>query len=197
MGLKKIRGGFGLWVLLGLVCSASAQTSWKPVEKIMGRSGEVRGPSLEFLWPRTDLNVLVQGTPLEPGLALAHWVTFQSLGSQALLRGQLLLLSSEVEKAIAQLEDQNFKVTSLGSPLLNESPPIRTVYFEAQGRKADLAQSLKWILKILGLGVGPVNLPQSGTPALPDWTAVEKILGPGEPGGKDILNMSSPERVLF
>jgi hypothetical protein len=182
MGLKKTGGGLGLWVLLGLLCSASAQTSWRPVQKIMGRAGMAQGDGWELLWPRKDINVLVQGTPLEPGLVLTSWFFFQPLGSNTLLRGRLVLLDSEVGKVLAQLEDQNFKVTALGSPLLSESPKIRTVYFEGQGRETELAKSLQWILTVTGLGNGDIPQP-SPTPVVRDWSAIEKILGLGEKEG--------------
>jgi hypothetical protein len=115
-----------------------------------------------------------------------------------------VVLDQELPKVLAQLARQGFAVESLYSPLLNESPQVKTLQVVRQGSRSDLAQGLKAILSVTStplekpLEPTPSPTPRvtpsagvQGTPlsvasatATPTWGTVEKILGLGIPRGK-------------
>ncbi|HEY5038592.1 MAG TPA: DUF1259 domain-containing protein [bacterium] len=188
----------------------SGADSWEPVKRILGGSAVEQGDMVKISFPRTDLNVLVDGIPLETGFALTTWFAFKPNGKETLVVGDLVLLDQETQKTLAQLQLHGLEVTAVIDPLLNESPSVKEVYFTGKGSRMDLAQALKWILRMNGMpetvAPRPTDFPNLKTPAdakasaggsgdkstlsgrspqaASDWSAVEAILGKGESEGK-------------
>src|SRR5581483_166997 len=75
---------------------------WKGVEGILGIAGIEDQGRIHFDLPRTDLNVLVQGVPLDPLGMLDTEVVFPPEGKGARLQARCLLLEGELAKALAQ-----------------------------------------------------------------------------------------------
>ena len=151
---------------------------WRTVEKILGRQGQTQGDMLKVSFTRTDLNVLVSGTPIEPELALTTWFTFKPLSRQTLVTGEMVLLDQEVPKVMVPLVRYGFQVDSLHDPLINESPSVKVLRIQAKGSRAWLAEVLREALYTSGTPqVPPERKKPSVTPE--DWSKVEAILGPG------------------
>src|SRR5579885_1177606 len=99
-----------VWLAAGPAALAQSPTpplagatpgEWKGVEKILGCPGTLQGGVLRMAFPRTDLNVVVQGIPLEPELGLTSWFAFQALpeapdARRTWMTGELVLLDQEV-----------------------------------------------------------------------------------------------------
>src|SRR5437868_1211692 len=82
----------------GLAQTASNQSAWKPVENAMGRSGKMQpGDVLKFSMPRKDMQVMLNGVQVKPGLALGSWAAFHRMGTRAIVMGDLVLTEEEVE----------------------------------------------------------------------------------------------------
>src|SRR5258706_13990592 len=75
-----------------------------PAEQAMGRNGD-RQPdgAIKFSFPRSDLKVSVNGTPIATGLALGGWVALYGSAENAMAMGDLVLTEEELPKAIANL----------------------------------------------------------------------------------------------
>ncbi len=151
---------------------------WRTVEKILGRQGQTQGDMLKVTFTRTDLNVLVSGTPIEPELALTTWFTFKPLTRQTLVTGEMVLLDQEVPKVMVPLVRYGFQVDSLHDPLINESPSLKVLRVQAKGSRAWLAEVIREALYTSGTPQAPPDEKKpSATPE--DWSKVEAILGPG------------------
>jgi hypothetical protein len=77
-------------VLLGLSSIASASTAcaeeinWGKVEDTFGRKAAVAsGDVHRYGFPRTDLNVTLDGVAVKPALALGGWLAFKPMGTAA------------------------------------------------------------------------------------------------------------------
>jgi hypothetical protein len=55
-------------------CAAHAQAiDWKKVDEVLGRTATVSGDVHRYGFPRTDLNVTLDGLTIRPALALGGW----------------------------------------------------------------------------------------------------------------------------
>lgn len=134
-----------------LIAQQSTQPSspWKPVEDALGRKGSVQpGDVFKFGMPRSDLKVTVEGTPIKPGLALGSWAAFKGTGSDAIVMGDLVLLSSEVEPVMMKLEQLGIEVTAVHNHLLGESPRVMYMHIAGHGEAVKLASALKSALAL-------------------------------------------------
>ena len=170
---------------------------WKPVEDILGRSGTRQGASLQILFPRTDLNVVVKGVPLEPEGLTSRFI-FRVGGKSTHLAGDIVLLDTEVPRATAQALRNGLEITALYSPFLDESPAIKRLRVRGKGARSNLAWATKLILSSTGT---PMSQPVSSSsptkevttgitangprPSL-DWSKTVDILGPGELEGRTL-----------
>ena len=68
-----------LYFLLAVGCLSPAFTAdspWIALENVFGRPGIEQEGLFKVAFSRTDLNVLVEGIPLEPEMALTTWFAF-------------------------------------------------------------------------------------------------------------------------
>jgi hypothetical protein len=129
--------------------STQASSRWKPVEDALGRKGSVQpGDVFKFGMPRSDLKVTVEGTPIKAGLALGSWAAFKGTGNDAMVMGDLVLLSSEVEPVMMKLEQLGIEVTAVHNHLLGESPRVMYMHIAGHGDATKLASALKSALAL-------------------------------------------------
>jgi hypothetical protein len=185
----------------GISRTSQGSSNWQAVEKTLGRPGVEQGDMFKITFPRTDLNVTVNGIPIEPGLALASWFAFKPMPKGTMVMGDMALLDEEVPKVLVQLIKGGFEVSAIHNHLLNESPSIKHVHISGHGSRANLAQSLKVILSFTGTPLRPSGFEGQAPPAgaktvisapTPDpsmnsgqgWSKVQAILGPGKVNGR-------------
>jgi hypothetical protein len=148
-------------------------------------------------YPRTDLNVVVRGVPLEPE-ALSGWFILKPEGKSTRLTGDIVLLDTEVPKAMAQALRNGLEITALYGPFLNESPGVRRLCVRGKGARSSLAWAAKLILSSTGTPLDGPDPPSSrkdpvGAQASPknpptplDWSKIQDLLGPGEVKGRTL-----------
>jgi uncharacterized protein DUF1259 len=139
-------------------------TGWDASDKVFGSSGkDLPGGVHRYGWPRSDLHVTVGGVPVEAGLALGAWAGFKKTGNgeEAITMGDLVLLESEVEPVLGELEAGGFDILAIHNHLAGETPHVIYVHFHGHGEPAALAKTLKAAL-------AKTKTPPSGkTPAKP------------------------------
>src|SRR5712675_310782 len=80
-------------VALIIATAADAQeTEWKKVDTTLGKTGTVSGEVHRYGFPRSDLQVTVDGVAIKPALALGGWAAFQPMRGEAMVMGDLVLL---------------------------------------------------------------------------------------------------------
>lgn len=133
-------------LLLAAVALAAplAAAAWEEVGRTFGQEGKaLPGDVQKYSWPRSDLRVRVGTVAVQPALALGSWAAFHGEGSSAMTMGDLVLLETEVNPVIRELQAGGFEVLAVHNHLLGESPHVLYVHFMGKGTPEALAKTLK------------------------------------------------------
>lgn len=159
-----------LWLALSLALAAEpalAQKVSRPqkpfpaatraaIEDALGRKGTPNpGAVIKFGFPRSDLQVVVNGVTIRPAFALGSWVAFQRISDHAMVMGDLVLLSPEVESVMASLQQNGIEQTALHNHLLGESPRVMYMHIRAIGNPARIARAIRTALEFTATPLGP------------------------------------------
>src|SRR5215217_142346 len=94
--------------------AASAQgIDWKKVDEALGRSGAVSDDVHRYGFPRTDLNVTLDGVTIKPAFALGGWAAFKPMHGGAMLMGDLVLLETEINPVMSKLIENGLEITAV------------------------------------------------------------------------------------
>ena len=89
---------------LAMSTLASAQEiDWKRVDEALGRTAAVGGDVHRYGFPRSDLQVTLDGVAIKPALALGGWVAFKPVHGEVMVMGDLVLLDTEINPVMAKL----------------------------------------------------------------------------------------------
>ena len=123
-----------LTLSLAQLCAQAmaAETDWKKVDLVFGRTAAVSGAVHRYGLPRSDLKVSVDGVQLKPGFALGGWVAFEPMGDATMMMGDLVLTEAEVNPVMTKLLSEGLRVTAVHNHLLRANPP--TFYMHVFGR---------------------------------------------------------------
>lgn len=109
------------------------QDQWKLVDEGLARGGATQPDGVRrYSFPRSDLQVQLDGVTLHPSLALGSWLAFQPIGKEVMVTGDLVLTHEEVNPVLTELLKGGIEVTALHNHLLRSSPS--TMYMHVQGR---------------------------------------------------------------
>jgi hypothetical protein len=139
-------------MILLLLCAAGAHGqspgwAWDSVDKVFGQPGkDMPGDVHRFGWPRSDLRVMIGGIRVEPALALGSWGAFKKTGEGdgAVTMGDLVLLGSEVDPVIGELQAGGFEILAVHNHLIGESPRVLYLHFHGHGDAVALARTAAW-----------------------------------------------------
>src|SRR3982074_581179 len=117
-----------------LACAGAAQAQeidWKKVDDALGRPGTVSGDVHRYGFPRSDLQVTLDGVAIKPAFPLGGGgatrppsrprggSAFKPMhGSGAMVMGDLVLLQTEVNPVMAKLIDGGLDITAVHNHLL-------------------------------------------------------------------------------
>lgn len=174
-------------LLLVAAAPKSSITDWKDVEQALGRAGTLLpGDVYKVSFPRSDLNVTLDGVTIKPALALGSWAAFKEIGGgHVMAMGDLVLLESEVPRVIDALQKGGIEQSALHNHLLGEFPHVMYMHFDGHGDAATLARTLHGALALTKTPMGPAPPPPSAPPAIDLPTAdLDRIIGrPGKIAG--------------
>jgi hypothetical protein len=135
---------------LFLVCATSAtaaETDWKKVDLVFGRTAAVSGAVHRYGLPRSDLKVSLDGVQLKPGFALGGWVAFEPMGDATMMMGDLVLTEAEINPVMTKLLAEGLQVTALHNHLLRASPPTFYMHVSGIGDAEQLARMTRVALE--------------------------------------------------
>jgi Domain of Unknown Function (DUF1259) len=166
-------------VTLAYASAAPAQEiDWKQVDSALGKTAAVSGEIHRYGFPRTDLNVTLDGVTLKPTFALGGWVAFVPVHGNAMIMGDLVLLESEINPVMKKLLDSGLSVTAVHNHLLRASPATFYMHVGGQGDPVKLATALR---TALAESKTPFNPPPASPPAQPaidlDTAQLDQIIG--------------------
>lgn len=166
-------------VFLFIAALASAQQmDWSKVEKTLARKGTEQNGVFKVSLPRTDLNVMMNGTTVQAGAALGSWMAFHQDGGTTVADGDLVLTPKEITPVVRVLRSGNIAVSAIHNHLAGEQPEIMYVHFFASGDAEKIAATLRDALD-------RTNTPAAGAGAsantmekpFPDEQVIESVLG--------------------
>ncbi|MGI8402383.1 MAG: DUF1259 domain-containing protein [Gemmatimonadaceae bacterium] len=195
-----------LWLALALALAASPAEAQKPfpaatraaIEDALGRKGTPNpGGVVKFGFPRVDLQVVLSGVTLKPALALGSWVAFQRISDHAMVMGDLVMLSSEVESVMASLQQNGVEQTALHNHLLGESPRVMYMHIRAIGNPARIARAIRTALEFTATPLAPPTAPVATSIDL-DTVAVARALRASGKSNGGVYQVSIPrhEKIL-
>jgi hypothetical protein len=123
---------------------------WGAIDLIFKIKGTMKGAVYTYGIPRSDLEVRIGDTPINPDFALTTRLAFQTTASDVRLLGDLVLLDSEVKPVVRRLVEGGFVVSSIHDELSNEQPRVEHVVVQGHGTAVGLADSIKAALDLTG-----------------------------------------------
>jgi len=159
-------------ITLALCATTSqAQTvNWDKVDAALGRKAAVTGDVHRYGFPRTDLNVTLDGVTIKPALALGGWVAFKPMQGDVMVMGDLVLTEAEITPVLTTFVHNGFDITAIHNHVLRANPATFYFFFNEEARtiSSDLmttvlvilisAMPCKWLIRFLAT-ISPISIP--------------------------------------
>jgi hypothetical protein len=169
----------GYWAQPAQSVDVQPQASdWKPVEQALGKTGSMQpGDVYKVSFPRTDLQVSVDGVQVKAPLALGSWVAFKKMGDMTLVMGDLVLTEDEVTPVLTKLQAGGVEQTALHNHVQHESPRVMYMHIHAMGDAVKIARAIH---DALVLSKTPFAAPATATQTQEigiDTKQIDQIMG--------------------
>jgi len=177
-----------------LAGSASAQQiDWKKVDEAIGRTAAVSGDVHRYGFPRSDLQVTLEGVTIKPALALGGWVAFKPAHGGVMIMGDLVLLQSEVNPVMAKLAQAGIDITAIHNHLLRAEPLTFYMHVGGHGDAEKLAQAIRGALG--ESKIPPAAPPPAQQPAIDlDTAQLDQIIGVKGNANGGVYGFAVPRR---
>jgi hypothetical protein len=181
--------------VLSAVVAADAQSiDWAKVDGIFSRTGAVGGTAHRYGFPRTDLQVTLDGVTIRPTLALGGWVAFQPMGNAAMVMGDLVLLQGEVNPVMAKLLEGGVEVTAIHNHLLRAEPLTFYMHVGGHGDPMKMAEVIRDALAVSKTPLTPAA-PPAQPPAIDlDTAKIDQIIGARGANNGGVYAINVPRR---
>jgi hypothetical protein len=182
-------------VAVAAVATAEAQgVDWNKVDGAMGRAAAVSDDVHRYGFPRSDLQVTVDGVAIRPALALGGWVAFQPAPGGAMVMGDLVLLETEINPAMARLLEGGIEITAVHNHLLRANPETFYMHIGGHGDPARMAEAIRSALAVTKT---PLNPPAPSAPAPRvdlDTAQLDQIMGAKGQANGGVYQFNVPRR---
>ena len=175
--------------------TADAQgIDWGKIDSTLGRSAAVAGEIHRYGFPRTDLQVTLDGVTIRPAFALGGWIAFEPMRDMAMVMGDLVLLQSEVNPVMAKLLEGGLEVTAIHNHLLRSEPLTFYMHVGGHGAPAKMAETIR---NALAVSKTPLALPAAAAapPAIDlDTAQLDQIIGAKGAANGGVYQFNVPRR---
>jgi len=187
---------FAACVALNVVAgSASAQdVDWKKVDESLGRTAAVSGDVHRYGFPRSDLQVTLDGVTIRPALALGGWVAFKPAHGGAMIMGDLVLLETEINPVMTKLIENGVEITAVHNHLLRASPATFYMHVGGQGDPVRLATAIRSALAESKTPLTPPTPPASQPAIDLDTAQLDQIIGAKGNANGGVYQFGVPRR---
>src|SRR5215472_13719741 len=155
-------------VTVGAICASTSMAGaqavdWQKVDNAFGRKpAVVSGDAHRYGFPRTDLNVILDGVTIKPALALGGWVAFKAMNDDAMVMGDVVLLEDEIKPVMTTLIENGIEITALHNHLLRANPATFYLHIGGMGDPVKMATAIH---TALAQSKTPLAAPAATTPA--------------------------------
>src|SRR5712672_366311 len=177
------------------ITSAHAQeVDWQKVDDAFGRKPAVTGDVHRYGFPRTDLNVTLDGVTIKPTLALGGWVAFKPMHGEAMVMGDLVLLETEINPVMLKLIEGGLEITAVHNHLLRASPATFYMHVGGHGEPSRMAAVIR---DALGASKTPLATPAVAGPPQAvdlDTAQLDQLIGAKGQANGGVYQFNVPRR---
>src|SRR3954464_8910182 len=168
---------FGGAVVAFASSAMAQQIDWQKVDDAFGRKGTVAGDVHRYGFPRSDLQVTLDGVPIKPAFALGGWVAFKQMEGGAMAMGDLVLLETEINPVMSKLIENGMEITAVHNHLLRANPATFYMHVGGHGDPVKMATVIR---DALGASKTPLATPApaGAPPAIDlDTAQLDQLIG--------------------
>lgn len=181
-------------LVLGMTTASAQDINWEKVDAALGRKAAVTGDVHRYGFPRTDLNVTLDGVTIKPALALGGWVAFKPAHGGAMVMGDLVLLDTEIAPVMTALIHNGLEITAVHNHVLRGNP---ATYYMHVGGHGDPEKMATAILQALQSSKTPLTPPAAPAtqPAIDlDTAQLDQIIGAKGTANGGVYQFAVPRR---
>lgn len=118
------------------------------IEKAAGAKGTLNKDEAVFKvsYPRNDVKVTIDGTPMPPFMGLTSWASFMpGKAAEAMVMGDIVLFQDEVNPVMSVALDNRLAVTALHNHFFYDEPKVYFMHISGEGETVALASAVKKI----------------------------------------------------
>jgi hypothetical protein len=188
-----MRAGCALFAALWISAVHTQGIDWKKVDSAIGRSAAVSGDVHRYGFPRSDLQVTLDGVTIKPPLALGGWVAFMPMHDTAMVMGDLVLLETEINPVMAKLIEGGLDITAIHNHLLRATPATFYMHVGGTGDPVKMAEVIKTALA--QSKTPPPAAPPATPPAVDlDTAQLDQIIGAKGQANGGVYQFNVPRR---
>src|SRR5690349_9780049 len=173
---------------------ASAQEiDWQKVDSAIGRGAAVTGDVHRYGFPRSDLQVTVDGVTIRPSLALGGWAAFKPAHGGVMVMGDLVLLDTEIAPVMSKLIENGVEITAVHNHVLRGNPATYYMHIGGHGDPVKMATAIR---TALAESKTPLTAPTPGTPPAIDLDTaqIDQIIGAKGTNNGGVYAMGVPRK---
>jgi hypothetical protein len=174
--------------------SGAQDIDWKKVDEALGRAGAVTGDVHRYGFPRTDLQVTLDGVTIRPALALGGWAAFKPMHGGAMVMGDLVLLETEINPVMTKLIENGIEITAIHNHVLRGSPATFYMHIGGHGDPVKMATAIRTALAESKTPLTPPT-PPATPPAIDlDTAQLDQIIGAKGQANGGVYQFGVPRR---
>ena len=128
------------------------------LDRIVGATGKVNGPTYKYTIGRDDLTVQAMGAHITKSIGLNTWAAFAGEPDAAHIAGDFAMLEPEVNSVIQALRRNNLEVVAVHNHMIGEQPRMMFLHYYGRGAASTLAQGFRAALGELGKHKGMMGM---------------------------------------
>jgi hypothetical protein len=181
---------------MGLTIAApvgAQEIDWKKVDGALGRTATVSGDVHRYGFPRSDLQVTLDGVTIRPALALGGWAAFSPMERGAMVMGDLVLLETEINPVMTKLLEGGIEITAVHNHLIRANPATFYMHIGGHGDPVKMAEAIR---SALAVSKTPLSAPAAATPPAIDldMPQLDKIIGVKGQANGGVYQFNVPRR---
>jgi biotin operon repressor len=174
--------------------AGAQEIDWKKVDEAMGRTAAASGDVHRYGFPRTDLQVTLDGVTIRPALALGGWAAFKPVHGGAMVMGDLVLLETEINPVMAKLIENGLEITAVHNHILRGSPATFYMHIGGHGDPVKMATAIRTALAESKTPLA-APAPAASPPAIDlDTAQLDAIIGAKGQANGGVYQFAVPRR---